>query len=452
MVAVVAGVLSLGLLTALAVSQPPSTDTRTSAPIPAGPPPERGDPVLAEQLADQARQTPDTDQQARLRLLLAAHVVATDRAIHRINLAEALLESVQPVNLIRAKLDQAGTIGHADWTASGSFLVTNGTAGGQLWQTEWVGSPPRIRLAGSLGGPVASAAGGGTLERSNVVVAGGDVAVLWRAVALVSPLRLGQLDTHADVVAATADGKTVVAVAASTATVWDASQFEPIAKAALTYDRPVTALAFSPGSQRMLAAGHADGGVTVDAINADSTRSIRRSLNGTGGPVDAVAVSADGSTVAALHQDGTLSVWNLRATSPQLAGTAATAVKPGAHRLWLSDTGDYALLADAVTAPPLWSLADRAKPHPMGTLSVAADPTVPAMTSADGRLVATINAGDILAIWDVKPIVDLLAAPIPQACQLAGLTEQRWRQLVPNPAFTNPCTPPGLPTIGVSHD
>ena len=162
-----------------------------------------------------------------------------------------------------------------------------------------------------------------------------------------------------------------------------------------------------------------------------------------------MAVSADASRVAAVHQDGTLAVWDLRSQADQPIGVAAAAVGKGPHQLWLSPTGEYAFLADPVSAPALWSLAVGGTPARMLTLNVGADPAVPAMISFDGRIVASIDRAGVLSLWSLTPVVDVIADPTPRACQLADMTEQRWRQLVANPAWPNPCAPTPLPSLGV---
>jgi hypothetical protein len=85
----------------------------------------------------------------------------------------------------------------------------------------------------------------------------------------------------------------------------------------------------------------------------------------------------------------------------------------------------------------------------MMALPVGAVPAVPAMISADGQTVAFIDRDETLSLWNIEPLVDVLADPIGRACQLADMTQQRWRQLVPDGAFTNPCAPPAPPSLGV---
>jgi hypothetical protein len=446
-IAVVAGVLSVVVLVALFASRPRAYEPGAPAPTQPAPVRERGDPVLAGQLAEQARRLSGQDPQGALRLLMAAHAVDPDSAVHRIALSEALLGAVQPVSLIQTKLDTGGPITYAAASSDASYLITSATTG-RLWQTGWI-TNPGVRLAANLDTPVAAAAGAGTLSRTNLVVAGGGVVSHWRAATPVSAQRLGQLTPHADAVAVTADGATAVTVDATTATLWDVDAPDAEAKATLTYDKPVTTVTFATGTTLVLAAGHADGSVTVHTIDLDKQTTKKKTLTSGRGPVDAVALSSDASTALGLHADGTMSVWDLKTASPEPVGTAAAVVAVGPRRVWLSATGDYAFIADATGPPVLWSLADRRLPSRMLVLPVGANPAVPAMISADGLIVVTIDRANALAIWDIKPFVGVLADPFARACQLAGLDNETWRRMVPNGAFTNPCVTTSLPSLKV---
>jgi hypothetical protein len=80
---------------------------------------------------------------------------------------------------------------------------------------------------------------------------------------------------------------------------------------------------------------------------------------------------------------------------------------------------------------------------------VGDNPAVPAMISADGATLAFIDRDETLSLWGIKSIVDALADPVGRACPLADMTEQRWRQMVPDRGFANPCAPPAPPSLGV---
>jgi hypothetical protein len=448
MLAVAAGGLSVVVLAAILASAPDTGPVTLTEPPQTQSTPERGDPGLAQQLAERAGQTARSDPQAALRLLVAAHVVAPDRATHRIALAQAMLGAVTPVKLIETELDPGEPINFAALSSDASFMVTSGAAGGQLWQTGWSAGPARVRPAGNLDDTVTAAAAAGTLTQTNLLTAGQGGVSVWRAAAPISAVSYGKIAARADAVAISADATTAVTVQAATATIWDVSAVGPAAKATLPYDAPVTALAFSPDSGLVLVAGRADGGVTMHSIDLSTSRTTKRTLSGSGGPINAVALSADLSTAAAVDEDGTLSVWDLRSQSPQPSGQA-TAAGPGTHRVWLSATGDYGFVADTAAAPTLWSLADRRAPTRMLALPVGDNPAVPAMISADGQTVAFIDRYETLTLWNIKSVVDVLTDPLARACQTSDMTEQRWRQIVADKAFVNPCAPPALPSLRV---
>ncbi len=146
-VAVAAGAFSVVMLAAILASAPNTEPLVVPKQTQAQPVAERGDPVLGQQLAEQAQQAVGSDPQATLRLLLAAHAVAPDRATHRIALAQAMLGAITPVRLIEARLDAGGSITYAALSTDASFLVTSGSVGGRVWQTGSTTGPARVRLA-----------------------------------------------------------------------------------------------------------------------------------------------------------------------------------------------------------------------------------------------------------------------------------------------------------------
>ena len=125
-----------------------------------------------------------------------------------------------------------------------------------------------------------------------------------------------------------------ITVEATTATLADVGLPRPVPEATLSYDQPVTTVAFAPGPGLVLAAGHVDGAVTIHTIDLDKGTTKKRNLTSSGGAVEVVALSADASTVVALHQDGTMSVWDLRTDAPEPVGTVAAAAGKGPHRVW----------------------------------------------------------------------------------------------------------------------
>jgi WD40 repeat protein len=351
------------------------------------------------------------------------------------------------MRLIRTKLD-GGPIRYATLSSDGSFMVASGGGGASIWQTAWLGDQPRVRFTETLDGHVTAAAGAGSLVRTILLVLDRDGGVSqWRAVTPDFAARLGGLTGHADVVGVSNDGLTGVTIDESRATLWETGGWRPEARATLTFDRPVTTVAFAPAAELVLAAGHADGGVTVHTVDVDTNTATKRALTSDGGPVDTVALSADASTVLAVHHGGLASVWKLTTETDEPTGQIQAGGK-GPYRAWLSPAGWYAFIAASTGTPALWSLVSPVEPVQVGTFEVGADPAVPAMISADGRRVAAIDRTDTLTIWDAGPVIDLLASPVARACQIAELDEPQWRAMVPDPTYRNPCAEPPPPTIG----
>jgi hypothetical protein len=443
-------VIAVGLLVA-----PPDADPRVAPPSrqQSTATLERGDPVLAQHLADQAT---GTDVSSRIRLLLAAHVAAPDRALYRVGLAQLLLAGVTPTRVIEASVAGGGPITVAAINSDGSFLITGTSSGARVWQTARLAGPQQVRLAAGLGGPVLAASGAGSLTRTHFLTIGADhAASAWSALSPDTVTSLGQLAPQAEAVAVAPDDDTVVTVTNGVASFWDLRGvgLPPHADIALPpYAKPVTVLAFAPGGGLVLAAGHGDGSVTVDTVDLDQQQAKQRDLTAAGGRVDAVAISADASTMAALDVDGSLSVWDLRPQGAAVAEASRTAAAgSGAHRVWLGPTGDYAVISDTTGPPALWSLADPEHPSRIGDLPIGSDPAVPAMIGADGRTAVTIDAHARMTVWDLRPILGLLDDPTARACQIAAPDVEQWRQMLGNTPYPNPCTQPGLPTLSVTN-
>ena len=446
-----AGGLSALMLLAVVLSDPRgSAPSASSWPVPAAViPTERGDPDLAEALL--GRVDAETDSQTALRLLVAAAVLAPDRATYRHRLARTVIDGVTPGTVTSGELGAGGPVVYAAMTANASAVVVDRTGGGQVWRTRDVRGP-QVGPPVAIGGRVTAAAGSFGSAVPDLLVAGPDGVLTW--VASIGLARSGaRLSESADLVAMAVRGDVGLTVSGHIATLWSPDMFRPRALATLSYDRTPTVVAFAPGNDLILAAGLDDGTVRVDHIDRSRTASERLDLAGTGAPVRAVAVSADGSTVAGLDIDGALSVWRIararRGQPVAPAGTAAVGGQ-GPYGLWLSPSGDYAVVSDTQGQPALWSLADPSAPQRLLELAVGGEPAVPAMVSYDGHQLVTIDQANTLTVWDLSTIVDTLADPLPRACGMAGLTDELWRGLVPDPAYTNPCPQTGPPLLGLA--
>ena len=457
--AALAGLVSTALIITVAILGPLHPETEQPEPTitPATTP--RGNPQLADQLADQAREQAATDPTRALTTLIAAAVVDPDNARHRIDLAAAVLASAagsanpqaaatQPQRLIRTHIDLGEPITFATISADASFMIVSGVSRAQIWQTRWITPTPLLHLARELDQPVHAATGTGTLLTTTLLTAGPDGVQQWLAGNATAATTAGTLGPAADAVALSSDGRTAVLLADRSATIWTLDLIEsPTPMASLPYDQPPTALTFAPTSATLVA-GYADGSLTLDAINLAGTQASTRTLTSSPNPIDDVAISANATTTLATHTDGTITVWDLTTHRSDPTGTANTAA--GRHRAWISADAQLAIIATGNGPTNLWSLIDPQHPRKLAELPTADATSTPAMVSADGRTELTIDTSNILTIWNLDPILNLINNPLPTACQLSHPDQQQWHTIVADPAYPNPCQPAPLPTISRS--
>lgn len=448
--AVAATVLSAAVLTAILVSH-----TGTSGPDPSlrspATPAERGDPAAAQKLADQANQVSTSDPKQALRLLIAASVLAPDRATYRHAVARAVLDDTAPAVIASRSLGAGGPVTAAAIAPDGSFVVTSRDRG-QVWHTYDPAGHRTIRDPLDLDEPVTGAAASLARQGANLIIS--TPAGVYGMLTSPALTRDGaRLTDPADLVAVTVQGTVAATTTGDTATLWRPDLFNAHVLGVLPYDRTVTSVAFAPSPDPILAAGHDDGSVTIDAIDLASESTARQTLTAsTHDAITSVAVSADGSTVLATHANGTATVWQATDSTPRSTTTVtapAEADGPGTHQTWLSYQGDVAFIAGVNSAPMLWTIAD-GQLQPLLNLDVHTDAAVPAMISYDGRTLVTIGRDNTLTLWDLSSIMDTIEDPLPRACPLAQITDQVWRQIAPDTAYANPCPRTGPPTLNVN--
>jgi hypothetical protein len=150
------------------------------------------------------------------------------------------------------------------------------------------------------------------------------------------------------------------------------------------------------------------------------------------------ALAEDPSGVSgalAVHRDGAISVWGLRATTVEATAMVPSAVDEGPHQAWLSPAGDFAMVSDASGRAMLWSLVDAQHPTNLATL-VVGDTAVPVIVGADGSSAVQINRDNTLIVWNLQPVLGVVANPTARAFHLANLGHERWRAIVSNTAST----------------
>ena len=154
----------------------------------------------------------------------------------------------------------------------------------------------------------------------------------------------------------------------------------------------VTAIAMSADGTRV-AAGTIDGEVRAWRT-ADRTPVL--SVHGHTGPVQGIALSADGQTVASGGYDGTMRLWATEDGRPIATLEGHTG---GVIGMALSADARIAAGGGQDSAVWLWSIEDRRRPvilegHTAGVWGVA--------LSADGRTLASGGLDSTVRVWDVE--------------------------------------------------
>lgn len=195
-----------------------------------------------------------------------------------------------------------------------------------------------------------------------------------------------------------------------TVRLWQTTKFSGTAVADSATGRgPIEALAFSPRDAHTLVVGNTDNTATILSLGSGSSPapSVQQSILAGTQPVDAVAVSPDGSTLATGDDDGTVRLWGMDGTQKALLaspGSRAEAVAfstdgrtlaessdDGAVRLWDTAT---AILDRVLTGPG---------PHISGLAYLRS------ATQTD--ILVGAGSGGVLGLWPVDSRPATVAGP-----------------------------------------
>jgi WD40 repeat protein len=207
-----------------------------------------------------------------------------------------------------------------------------------------------------------------------------------------------------------------------TAVIWDA------ATAAVRHELKghrgvVTGVAYSPDGRRLVTAG-ADG--TVRWWDTDTAQEIL-TVPGNGTPLSGVAYSPDGRLVAAAGADPTVRVWDaatgreVHSLRGHAADVTCVVFSPDGQRLASADLDLVVRLWDVRTgkedAPRKEPIhLDGPEPEKMRKPWDRGRPLAPRIAfSADGRRLASINAGQPVQLWDVATRLEVLTLPVEQS-------------------------------------
>jgi WD40 repeat protein len=162
---------------------------------------------------------------------------------------------------------------------------------------------------------------------------------------------------------------------------------------------------------------------------------------GQSGPVDSVAFSLDGKTLATGSADDTVQLWNM-ATRQPIGLPLINGQGAEVDSVAFSPDGKTLATGDVLDNIQLWNVATR---QPIGAPCTGhGGPVTSVAFSPDGKTLASGSYDGTARLWNVATPSQNLAEVtnlVQDLCALAGrsLTRAEWAQYVPNLAYQRVC-------------
>jgi WD40 repeat protein/energy-coupling factor transporter ATP-binding protein EcfA2 len=341
--------------------------------------------------------------------------------------------------------NHAGRINAPAFSADGTVMVTASDNVIQLWtNTGHLTRTATLRLPDNSQGGYeyeARVHPGGHIMATQLSTA---PTVLWDISDITTPVELTTLPTTAkytNIVVFSPDGRTLATAGDdSNVQLWDIAepkQPRRLSEPLIGFAGIVSGVAFSPDSRTVVAAG-TDRTVRVwDISDRDHPVASATAITGnTGNVVSSPAISPDGKTLAIGGRDQAIRLWDI--DDPLHATPLGSPLhSPGnAAQVTFSPDGKTLVSGGDDGSVQLWDVSDREHPVAIGDSLIP--PGVASRTRVafdpQGRLYAASRDGTIR-------IFDLDTDNTTRICASTRnvLTEQRWKQILPDLPYNPPC-------------
>jgi len=179
-----------------------------------------------------------------------------------------------------------------------------------------------------------------------------------------------------------------------------------------------------------------------DVTEPASPRRLGNPLTGPAAPVNGVAFTADGHTLATAGDDGGVLLWDVTdPTSPRRLGDPLTGHAAPVNGVAFAPDGHTLATAGDDGGVLLWDVTDPTRPRRLAEPLSDHDGSVNGVSFApDGHTLAA--ASYTVWLWDVSGLQKIQSDPLERACSLTGrgLNAAEWDIIAADVPYVDSCS------------